>query len=59
MDETSLTELFSELYQGGQRSGWDYEDLPDVQVLRSEREVWARRVSSNNETGAWTRLPPP
>lgn len=57
MDESALSELFSELYHGGLRSGWAYEDLSAVQILMSEHEVWARRVNSDNEAGAW--MPPP
>lgn len=59
MTDSELSQIFNELYLGGRRVGWSYEDLPSVQVLISDRGVWARRVDADNQAGAWALLPPP
>ncbi|MGD9964903.1 MAG: response regulator [Hyphomonadaceae bacterium] len=57
LTQAELSEMFEYLYSGGERTGWSHEDLPSVQIVSSEREVWARRVDANNRTGQWTPLP--
>lgn len=59
MTDSELSQIFNELYFGGRRAGWSYEDSPSVQALISDREVWARRVDADNNTGPWALLPPP
>jgi hypothetical protein len=58
MTDSELSQIFNELYFGGCRAGWSYEDLPSVQVLISDRGVWARHVDADNQAGAWVLLPP-
>lgn len=59
MTDSELSRIFKDLYFGSGLAGWSYEDLPSVQVLISDREVWARRVDAHNQTGTWTLLPAP
>lgn len=57
MTEAQLSQLFDELYRGGSRDDWDYEDVHRAHLLYSRHEVWARRLGEDGEPGAWTLLP--
>lgn len=57
MTEAQLGQLFDELYRGGRRDGWDYDDVHCAHLLYSRDEVWARRIGEDGRPGAWTLLP--
>ncbi|MBY0566800.1 MAG: hypothetical protein K2P70_05780 [Hyphomonadaceae bacterium] len=57
LSDEGLSAIFNELYFGGSREGWRYEDLSGAQMLASKAFTWARQIDDHGNAGAWTLLP--